>query len=229
MIKHRPHTTRKHMGNHWIQTQRSFSNNTYWDPNYINYSLLEVINDDRVQPHNFVPIHQHMDMEILGYAVDGPCYHNDNLRNIIEIPSNGVQHMSAGTGIWHIEGNNSEHPIRYLQLWLRPNKMGIQPKYDYKIFLRDRKLNQFCTIASQLQGDNNIVIQSDAVVYAGIFTENHTKSIKIDKKYYMYIVRGTSNINDINCIEGDAVIYENESEVKIESPIECEVILFELP
>lgn len=229
MIKHRPHTTRKSMGNHWIQTQRSFSNNTYWDTKYINYSLLEVINDDIVQPHNFVPIHQHMDMEILGYVVDGPCYHNDNLRNIIEMPSGGVQHMTSGTGIWHIEGNNSDHPIRYLQLWLRPNKMGIPPKYDYKIFTRDKKLNNFCTIASQLNGGNNIEIQSDAHVSAGIFTENHNKSILTDRKYYLYVVRGTSKINDIYCVEGDAIMYENEQNINIIDPDECEILLFNLP
>ena len=142
MIKHRPHTTRKSMGNHWIQTHRSFSNNTYWDSNYINYSLLEVINDDRVQPHNFVPIHQHMDMEILGYVVEGDCYHNDNLRNVLEVPAGGVQHMTAGSGIWHLEGNNTDTPIRYLQLWLRPNKMGIQPVYDGHVFDKEDKLNK---------------------------------------------------------------------------------------
>ena len=114
----------------WFETYRSFSNNSYWDTNYINYSILEVINDDRVQPRHFVPVHQHMDMEILGYVINGPCYHNDNLRNILQVPTGSVQHMTAGSGIWHIEGNNSDKPIRYLQIWLRPNKMVIPPKYD---------------------------------------------------------------------------------------------------
>jgi hypothetical protein len=229
MIKHRPHTTRKAMGNHWIQTQRSFSNNTYWDPEYINYSLLEVINDDRVQPHSFVPIHQHMDMEILSYIVEGECYHNDNLRNIVELPNTCVQHMSSGTGIWHIEGNNKSVPNRYLQIWLRPNKMGIPPKYDYRAFSRERKTNNFLTIASQLDGGNNIVIQSDAHVSAGIFTENHNKSILLDRKYYLYVVRGTSKINGIDCVEGDAIMYENEQNIEIVDPIETEILLFNLP
>ena len=228
MITFRPHTTRKSMGNHWIQTHRSFSNNTYWDPDYINYSILEVINDDRVGPHSFVPIHQHMDMEILGYVIEGPCYHNDNQRNIIEIPSGGVQHMSAGTGIWHLEGNNSDHPIRYLQLWLRPNKMGIPPKYDYKIFTRERKLNNFCTIASQLNGSNNIVIQSDAVVRAGIFTENYTQEIDPLIKHYVYVVYGTAKVNGYDCVEGDAIMYEDAFQITVENPNECEIIWFSL-
>lgn len=226
MIKHRPHTTRKHMGDVWIETHRSFSNNSYWDPNYINYSLLEVINDDRVQPHSFVPIHQHMDMEILGYIVEGECYHNDNLRNITDVPAGAVQHMTAGTGIWHIEGNNTDKPNRYLQIWLRPNKMGIQPKYDGYIFDREDKLNKFCLIARQY--DAPIIIQSDAVVSAGIFTEDRRFEINPNIKHYMYVVKGTAKINDYECVEGDALMYENEKVVTIDNPSECEVILFSL-
>ena len=214
------------MGDDWIETHRSFSNNTYWDTDYINYSILEVINDDRVQPHNFVPIHQHMDMEILGYIVDGECYHNDNLHNIIEVPAGGVQHMSAGSGIWHIEGNNSDKPNRYLQIWLRPNVMGITPKYDGYIFDREDKLNKFCLVAREY--DAPIIIQSDAVVHAGIFTQEHIEYINPKIKHYVYIVKGTATVNGFECIEGDALMYEDERRIHIETANECEMILFNL-
>ena len=226
MIKFRPNTTRRHMGTTWIETYRSFSNNTYWDTDYINYSILEVINDDRVQPHSFVPIHQHMDMEILGYIVDGTCYHNDNQRNIVDVPAGAVQRMSAGTGIWHIEGNNTDVPNRYLQIWLRPNKMGIQPKYNAHKFTREDKLNNFCVIARQF--DAPILIQSDAVVSSGIFTEDHTQSIDPLIKHYLYVVKGTAKVNGHECVEGDAIMYEDEFQVTIENPTECEIILFNL-
>ena len=225
MIKHRPHTTRKHMGDVWIETHRSFSNNSYWDPNYINYSLLEVINDDRVQPHSFVPIHQHMDMEILGYIVEGECYHNDNLRNITDVPAGAVQHMTAGTGIWHIEGNNTDKPNRYLQIWLRPNKMGIQPKYDGYIFDREDKLNKFCPIASD---KGPIHIFSDAKVFAGIFTEDFTYVLNKNRRYYVYVINGTLTINGHQCIETSGLSFENENLLLIKKHTESEVLLFDL-
>lgn len=226
MIKHRPAHTRKYMGDTWIKTHRSFSNNSYWDPEYINYSLLEVINDDRIGPHSFVPIHQHMDMEILGYVVEGDCYHNDNLRNVLEVPAGGVQHMTAGTGIWHLEGNNTDTPNRYLQIWLRPNKMGIPPVYDGYIFDREDKLNTFCLIARQHNAP--IIIQSDAVVSAGIFTKNHSESIDPLIKHYIYVVKGTATINGYKSVEGDGFMFEDEASVHISDPIECEIILFNL-
>jgi redox-sensitive bicupin YhaK (pirin superfamily) len=227
MIKYRPANTRKHMDAGWIETYRSFSNNSYWDPNYVNYSILEVINDDRVQPHNFVPIHQHMDMEILGYVIDGPCYHNDNLRNILQVPTGAVQRMTAGSGIWHLEGNNSDKPIRYLQIWLRPNKMGIQPKYDVYQFDPEDKLDKFAAIASQK--GSPVTIQSDAIVTAGVFTKPHTENLSTERKYYLYIVSGTATINGTDCVEGDAFMIEQENLLEISSPNNSEMILFNLP
>jgi quercetin 2,3-dioxygenase len=227
MITHRPANTRKHMDAGWIETYRSFSNNSYWDPKYVNYSILEVINDDRVQPHNFVPIHQHMDMEILGYVIDGPCYHNDNLRNILQIPTGAVQRMTAGTGIWHLEGNNSDKPIRYLQIWLRPNKMGISPKYDVYQFDPEDKQDKFAAIASQK--GSPVIIQSDAIVTAGVFTKSHTENLNTERKYYLYIVSGTATINGIDCVEGDAFMIEQENLLEISNPNNSEMILFNLP
>jgi redox-sensitive bicupin YhaK (pirin superfamily) len=227
MIKHRPANTRKYMNAGWIETYRSFSNNSYWDPNYVNYSILEVINDDRVQPHNFVPIHQHMDMEILGYVIDGPCYHNDNLRNILQIPTGAVQRMTAGSGIWHLEGNNSDKPIRYLQIWLRPNKMGIAPKYEAYQFDPEDKLDKFATIASQK--GSPITIQSDAIVTAGVFTRYHTENLDPQRKYYLYIISGIATINGSESVEGDAYMFEQEKFLEISNPDNSEMILFNLP
>ena len=211
----------------WFETYRSFSNNSYWDTNYINYSILEVINDDRVQPRHFVPVHQHMDMEILGYVINGPCYHNDNLRNILQVPTGSVQHMTAGSGIWHIEGNNSDKPIRYLQIWLRPNKMGISPKYDGYQFTREDKLNKFVNIASQK--GSPVTIQSDAIVKAGIFTEVYTEHLDPTRKYYLYVITGKATINGNESVEGDGYMFEQENILEITSPDDSEMILFNLP
>lgn len=226
MITRRPANTRKHMNPGWIETYRTFSNNSYWDPNYINFSILEVINDDRVQPRNCVPIHQHMDMEILGYIVEGSCYHNDSLRNILDVPAGSVQRMTTGTGIWHTEGNMQDVPNHYLQIWLRPNKMGIQPNYTVKHFDRNTKLNNFCHIASQ---HGPIVIQSDAIVKAGIFTQEHLEYIDSKKRYYLYIVTGTATINGVVSDTGDGYSFENESLIEIDDPSDSEIILFILP
>lgn len=224
-ITYRDPKTLGHLKEDWIETYRTFSNNSYYDPNYIHFSDLEVINDDRVQPQNLVPIHQHCDMEILGYIIDGPCYHNDNLHNYGEVPSGCVQRMSSGTGIWHTEGNLSDHPIRYLQIWLRPNKHNFAPNYDVMYFDKSDKLNRFCPIASN---KGPIVIQSDAKVYAGIFTEDFTKELDTNRKYYVYVVSGTVTINGIDTIATGGFSFEQENILEISNANNTEILLFNL-
>jgi redox-sensitive bicupin YhaK (pirin superfamily) len=225
MITYRNPNTLGHLKEDWIETYRTFSNNSYYDPNYIHYSDLEVINDDRVQPRNCVPIHQHCDMEILGYIIDGPCYHNDNLHNYGEVPSGCVQRMSSGSGIWHTEGNLSEKPIRYLQIWLRPNKHNFPAQYDVMQFTREDKLDKFCPIASDT---GPIHINSDAKVFAGIFTKNHTLYLNTNRRYYMYIISGTATINGIVSYELGGFAIENESNLEITDPDNSEILLFDL-
>jgi len=225
MITYRHPDTLGHLKEDWIETYRSFSNNSYYDPNYIHYSDLEVINDDRVQPRNCVPIHQHCDMEILGYIIDGPCYHNDNLHNYGEVPSGCVQRMSSGTGIWHTEGNLSDKPIRYLQIWLRPNKHNFAPQYDVMQFTREDKLDTFCPIASN-QGP--IVIHSDAKVFAGIFTRDCTFQLDNSRRYYVYVISGSVTINGITASELGGFTIEDESVLEITNPNDSEILLFNL-
>jgi redox-sensitive bicupin YhaK (pirin superfamily) len=225
MITYRNPNTLGHLKEDWIETFRSFSNNSYYDPNYIHYSDLEVINDDRVQPRNCVPVHQHCDMEILGYIIDGPCYHNDNLHNYGEVPSGCVQRMSSGTGIWHTEGNLSDKPIRYLQIWLRPNKHNFPPNYDVMEFTREDKLNKFCPIASNT---GPIHINSDAKLFAGVFTKDFKHKLDNSRRYYIYVINGTVKINGYDCVETSGLSFENEDLLTIEQANDTEVLLFNL-
>lgn len=226
MITHRHPNTRGHVKTDWIESFRTFSNNSYYDPNYIHFSDLEVINDDTLQPGNFVPVHQHCDMEIIGYVIKGPCYHNDNLRNIIQVPSGGVQRMSCGTGIWHTEGNISDEPIRYLQIWMRPNRHNYPPEHTAWQFDKEEKLDDWCLIASD---KGPVKIKSDVKLFAGIFTENFECDISPNRRYYMYVLNGSATVNGIEAIQGSGFSYENETKITIENPIdEPEILLFNL-
>lgn len=225
MIKLRHPSTLGHLKNDWIESYRTFSNNSYYDSNYIHFSDLEVINDDRVQPRNCVPVHQHCDMEILGYIIDGPCYHNDNLHNYGELDSGTIQRMSSGTGIWHTEGNLSDNTIRYLQIWLRPNKHNFTPSWDAMQFTCEDKLNKFCLVASN---NGPINIQSDVKVYAGIFTKDFKFELLPARRYYAYVINGKVKINGFECDELFGLSFEQESLIEIIEPENSEILLFDL-
>jgi redox-sensitive bicupin YhaK (pirin superfamily) len=184
----------------------------------MNYSDLETINDDRVICPWQVPWHEHKNMEIFGYVIEGSCHHVDNLGHDVEVPAGAVQRMSAGSSIWHTEGNSTNVPNRYLQLWIRPNVQDVTPRHDWHQFTREDKLNKFCDITAQLP------INADAKLLAGIFTESFEYAIDPARRYYMYIVTGTG----AGYIEGDGFQFEQESVIKIDPTTESEIILFDL-
>ena len=222
MIVHRPADTRGNPRADFIDSRRTFSFPSYYDARYMNYSDLQTINDDRVHYAWQVPWHEHRNMEIFGYVVEGSSHHVDSLGNDVEVPAGAVQRMSAGSGISHTEGNTANTPNRYLQLWIRPNKTDTEPRHDWHQFSREDKLNQFCNITAHLP------IHQDARLLAGIFTETFKFDLDRTRHYYLYVVTGTAQINGQSVTEGDGMSFEQESEIAITDPKEAEIILFDL-
>ena len=222
MITLRPANTRGNPRADFIDSRRTFTFPSYYDARYMNYSDLETINDDRVQYAWQVPWHEHQNMEILGYVVEGSSHHVDSLGNDVEVPAGAVQRMSAGSGISHTEGNTANTPNRYLQLWIRPNKTDTEPRHNWHQFSREDKLNQFCNITAHLP------IHQDARLLAGIFTETFKFDLDRTRHYYLYVVTGTAQINGQSVTEGDGMSFQQESEIAITDPAEAEIILFDL-
>lgn len=222
MIVHRHAYTRGNPRASWISSYRTFSFPGYFNPKYIHFSDLQTINDDRVQPGGHVPIHEHKNMEIFGYVVEGVCRHTDSHGTVLDIPAGAVQRMSTGSGIKHTEGNASDTPNRYLQLWIRPNVVDTEPIHEWHQFTREDKLNKFCDITEKLP------IKQDAKFLAGIFTEDFTFELNNKRKYYLYVISGDVTINSYKLSEGDGLSFIEEDRIDITSTTESEIILFDL-
>ena len=222
MIVKRPANSRGHIVRSFIDTRRTFSFPSYYDARYIHYSDLQTINDDRVQHTWQVPWHEHKNMEIFGYVVEGSSHHVDSLGNDVEVPAGAVQRMSAGRGISHTEGNTTDIPNRYLQLWIRSNELDTEPCHDWHQFTREDKLNKFCNITEKLP------IKQDARLLSGIFTENYTFNINSNRHYYLYVVSNTVTVNGMNLIEGSGLSYAEEDTITISNSDNAEIIVFDL-
>jgi redox-sensitive bicupin YhaK (pirin superfamily) len=188
----------------------------------MNFSHLQTINDDRTQPGGHVPVHEHKNMEIFGYVVEGVCRHTDSFGKSIDIPAGAVQRMSTGSGISHTEGNASDEPNRYLQLWIKPNVFDTDPIHEWHQFTREDKLNRFCDITEKLP------IKQDAKLLAGIFNQDFSYNLDSNRKYYLYVVTGKISINGFDLIEGDGLSFVEENKIEMISSIESEIILFDL-
>jgi redox-sensitive bicupin YhaK (pirin superfamily) len=170
-------------------------------------------------------------MEIISYVLSGELAHEDNMGNIKGIPPGDVQRMSAGSGIVHSEFNHKEdQQTHFFQIWIRPNKLGIDPSYEQKTTSVKENSGKLCLIASPCGGEDSVRINADASVYAGLFngTQSDRLELNSQRKAYVHLMSGQLEINDHKLDSGDALLIENESQIIIKNGRQAEVLIFDL-
>lgn len=216
----------------WLQSYHSFSFAEYYDPQHMHFSVLRVINDDTVAPGRGFGTHPHRDMEIITYMLHGELQHKDSIGNGSVIKTGDVQRMTAGTGIVHSEFNASDSDsVHFLQIWILPERLDLQPGYEDKHFTASRKLNQWCLIATK---DNDIAalkVHQDMQLYATVLNADAelTYSAKQNRSLYLHVAIGNIEANGQQITAGDALMLNGSVELAIKANAESELLLFDLP
>jgi redox-sensitive bicupin YhaK (pirin superfamily) len=215
----------------WLDSKHSFSFGSYYDPEYMGFSALRVINDDIVQAGAGFDTHGHRDMEIISYVLEGTIEHKDSEGNVQSLPTGEFQLMSAGSGIYHSEynGSNSE-PLRFLQIWIQPNEFGKKPGYQQKSFGQESGLT---TIATPDGRDNTLQIKQDMTLSQIVLKPNTDLAYTIEpnRNIYVHQVAGELNINTTKLTPGDGASIESQSKLIFENHGDQNIIalLFDLP
>ncbi|MBC7498966.1 MAG: pirin family protein [Herminiimonas sp.] len=232
MLELRKSEERGHANHGWLDSYHSFSFADYYDPQYMGFGPLRVINDDRIEAGAGFGTHGHRDMEIITYMLDGALEHKDSMGTGSVIRPGDVQRMSAGRGVQHSEFNHSkEAGAHLLQIWIEPNVKGIAPSYEEKNFERSEKDGKLRLIASPQGEAGSVMIHQDARVYAGLFDVGQQSEITVgaDRLIYVHIARGTALVNGQELTAGDALKVRDESAVRVEGRAQAEILVFDLP
>lgn len=215
----------------WLDSRHTFSFGDYHDPAHNGFSVLRVINDDRIAPGRGFPTHPHRDMEIVTYVLSGAVEHRDSTGNHGTVSAGEVQRMSAGTGILHSEMNPSQiEPLHLLQIWIFPREAGLAPGYEQKSFAI-RKAGTFIPIATPDGRDGSLTIHQDAALYsAELAAESEAaREIPRGRKAYVHIVKGRVALNDIVMGEADGAAIGEESRLIFKADQDTELLFFDLP
>lgn len=218
----------------WLTSFHTFSFSNYFDPNYMGFRSLRVINEDRIQPTQGFPPHHHQDMEILTYVLSGTLTHQDSLGNGSTIHPGEVQRMSAGTGVYHSEYNTSSHEkLHLLQIWVIPEETGIQPEYEQRHFSDEERKGIFRLIASQDGRQGSLKVHQDMNLYSTILPPGEALIDRLPRGRYGWIqvVRGALMLNGDLMGAGDGAALIHGGSIELETPLEgstAEVLLFDL-
>ncbi|MFB2918543.1 MULTISPECIES: pirin family protein [Aerosakkonema] len=231
MITIRRSEERGHANHGWLDSYHSFSFADYYDPKYMGFRHLRVINQDRVAPGMGFGTHPHRDMEIISYVLDGALEHKDTIGTSSVIHPGEVQRMTAGTGIAHSEYNHSKkEPVHFMQIWILPDAKGLQPGYEQKNYPAEEKRGKLRLVASRDGRDNSVTIHQDVNLYATLLEEGEkvVHEIKPGRHVWLQVVRGEVNLNGVPLKGGDGAAISDESIVAIEGIKGAEVLLFDL-
>ncbi len=231
MLQIRRSQERGYADHGWLRSYHSFSFAGYFDPAHMGFGNLRVINEDRVAAGAGFGTHGHRDMEIISYVLSGELAHKDSMGNVESIPPGDVQRMSAGRGVMHSEFNHkTDQTTHFLQIWIEPNVKGIEPGYEQKSFGADEKRGKLRLVASPDGADGSVLIHADARLYAGLFdgAEEATLALDKERKTYVHLVRGELEVNGQKLSGGDAAKIEGESQLRLASAKDAEVLVFDL-
>ena len=231
MIRLRKSGDRGHANHGWLDTYYTFSFDTYQDPSWMGFRSLRVINEDKVAPAKGFGTHPHRDMEIITYVLEGSVQHKDSMGNGSIIRPGEVQRMSAGTGVTHSEANPSQtEALHLLQIWIFPDKKGLEPSYEQKNFDRKSKLNQLRLVASGDARDGSVRIHQDADLFVSLLEAGHTVEHRLAKNRHAWIqiARGRVDLNGTRLDAGDGAALGDSDKLALTAATSSEILIFDL-
>ena len=226
-VRHSEDRGPSHLG--WLDSRHTFSFGDYYDPEHMGVSALRVINDDKVIPGAGFATHSHRDMEIISYVKRGAIEHKDSMGHVEVLPAGEFQLMSAGTGVTHSEYNPSpSEPLEFLQIWIQPNQLGIEPGYQQKKFAYKPGLQ---LIASRDARDDSLLLHQDAFLYQLVVQagQDASHNVNAGRTLYVHVVFGQISVNGETLHEGDGATIRDVEHVVFSGNMDSEALVFDLP
>ncbi len=216
---------RKFFDHGWLKTLHTFSFGSYYDPNWMGFRDLRVINEDRVAPGHGFPPHDHRDMEIISIVLEGELAHQDSMETQSVIHANEIQTMSAGTGVTHSEYNPSNSSlVHFLQIWIIPDKKGLKPRYQQMAL--STSSDQWHLIASK---NGPLIIEQDVALYMLSLESGTELEKEMHNRYgWLQVISGELAFEEAILQAGDGVAMEDQTSFRIKAQQPSRLLFFDL-
>lgn len=226
--------TRGEANHGWLQSKHTFSFANYHNPERMHFGVLRVLNDDVVAPGMGFGTHPHQNMEIISIPMEGDLEHKDSMGNVAVIKSGDIQVLSAGTGITHSEYNkNKDKQVKFLQIWVFPNKKNVTPRYDQiSLNVNDRN-NQFQQVLSPNPDDAGVWIHQEAWFNMTNLEKGKELSYQLNNPerngVYVFVLKGDATVNNQSLNNRDGLGVWDVSQLDIKADSNTELLLMEVP
>jgi hypothetical protein len=226
--------TRGRADHGWLVSNQSFSFADFYNPDRMRFGVLRVLNDDIVDGGKGFGWHPHDNMEIISIPLEGSLIHKDNLGHELVVRAGEIQVMSTGKGVFHSEYNNDpDKPAKFLQIWVFPNRLNVEPRYDQAQLDREKGQNRLQQILSPNPGEAGVWIYQEAWFHLGSFDAGVEFGYELKKKgngVYLFVIKGAFQANGQRLEERDGLGISGEEPVKLQSlEAGSEILVIEVP
>ena len=232
MLEVRRSADRGYFDHGWLKTFHTFAFADYYDPEWVGYGPLRVLNEDRVASGRGFGKHGHRDMEIVTYILAGELEHRDSMGNGSVIRVGDVQRMSAGTGVTHSEFNPSATAeVHFLQIWILPEAQRLAPGYEQAHVTAADKRGRLRLIAAHAAAEGAVLIHQDARIYAGLFDGAEAAELRVaeGRRAWLQVARGSLSIDGARLATGDGARAAGPARLRLSEGTDAEVLAFDLP
>lgn len=216
----------------WLNSKHTFSFGRYYNPDRVNFGALRVLNDDIVEPGMGFGTHPHDNMEIVSIPLEGDLEHKDSTGNTEVIKSGDVQIMSAGYGLTHSEYNHSKtNKVNFLQLWVLPKEMDIEPRYEQKTFKAEDRQNRIQTVVAP-DDPSAVWINQDSWFSLAEVEKGKTVSYDVHKKgngVYSFVIEGNVTIGEVQAAKRDGIGVTETEKMEVKANENSRVLFVEVP
>jgi len=226
----RPSEARGHANHGWLDSHHTFSFSSYYDPQFMGFRALRVINEDRVAARSGFGTHPHRDMEIITYVLSGQIEHRDSMGTLGVLRAGEVQRMSAGTGVLHSEMNRAGEELHFLQIWILPERKGLTPSYEQKAFTEQERQGRFRLVVSPQGQDGSLKVNQDMKLYSTLLGkgEQAEHTLAPGRHAWLQVARGAGTLNGVALKAGDGVALSEEPKLVLSASEPLEALLFDL-
>ena len=222
---------RGHANHGWLNAHHTFSFADYYDPSWMGFRSLRVINDDTIAGGGGFGTHPHRDMEIVTYILSGALQHRDSMGHQAVLKAGDVQRISAGAGIEHSEFNYSPvEPVHLLQIWLKPERKGVKPTYGERSFGNGHATQGLTLVASRGGRESSLAINQDADLWlvrleTGASAQH---ALKTGRHAWLQVAEGELDLNGQALHAGDGAALSEETTLTLTAKGPAQALLFDL-
>ncbi|WNG58328.1 pirin family protein [Archangium gephyra] len=226
----RPSEARGHANHGWLDSHHTFSFGGYYDPDFMGFRALRVINEDRVTAGDGFDTHSHRDMEIITYPLSGAIAHQDSTGGEGLLRAGEVQRMTAGTGVQHSEMNGANEELHFLQIWILPKQRGLKPGYEQKAFSESERKGHWRLVASPDARDGSLTVHQDVLLHGTLLGQGEQAEYTLapGRHAWVQLARGKGTLNGVELKAGDGVAVSEESRLVLTASEPVEALLFDL-